>query len=192
MSGQTDPDVPPAVTYREMREIVRTFYRSGWTGMTLHMPGLRIAIGKDRPPAGPAPATTSPAVTLASPAAPPAVPPAPPAVAPPGAAAVPAEPAGSAADRPGAGAVAVDTAGCVAVPSPAVGTFWVAPGPGEPPFVRVGQAVGPDEQLAIVEVMKLMNPVVAPVAGEVVAVCAQNAEMVEYEQVLFWIRPDDG
>ncbi len=68
----------------------------------------------------------------------------------------------------------------------------MAPSPGEPPFVEVGQVVGQDEQLAIVEVMKLMNPVLAPLAGEIVQVCAANAEMVEYEQVLFLIRPSDG
>lgn len=75
--------------------------------------------------------------------------------------------------------------------SPAVGVFWVAPSPGQPPFVELGQVVARDEQLAIVEVMKLMNPVVAPVAGTVVRVCAANASLVEYDQVLFWIRPDD-
>ena len=80
----------------------------------------------------------------------------------------------------------------MAVRSPAVGAFWVAPSPGQPPFVQVGQRVAQDEQLAIVEVMKLMNPVVATTAGEVVQICAANAEMVEYEQVLFWIRPTDG
>jgi acetyl-CoA carboxylase biotin carboxyl carrier protein len=58
--------------------------------------------------------------------------------------------------------------------------------------VRVGQTVERDEQLAIVEVMKLMNPVVATTPGEIVEVCAQNAEMVEYDQALFWIRPSDG
>jgi biotin carboxyl carrier protein len=52
--------------------------------------------------------------------------------------------------------------------------------------------VAADEQLAIVEVMKLMNPVVAPLAGEVVQVCAANSELVEYDQVLFVLRPDHG
>jgi biotin carboxyl carrier protein len=73
-----------------------------------------------------------------------------------------------------------------------VGSFWVAPSPGQPPFVQVGQMVAEEEQLAIVEVMKLMSPVLASTAGEVVEVCAANAELVEYEQVLFWIRPSDG
>jgi biotin carboxyl carrier protein len=58
--------------------------------------------------------------------------------------------------------------------------------------VEVGQVVAADDQLAIVEVMKLMNPVTAPVAGEVVHVCATNSDLVEYDQVLFWLRPSDG
>ena len=71
----------------------------------------------------------------------------------------------TAAAPPAATASVVDTTGCVAVRSPAVGAFWVAPGPGQPPFVEVGQTVAQDEQLAIVEVMKLMNPVVATARG---------------------------
>jgi acetyl-CoA carboxylase biotin carboxyl carrier protein len=163
-----------AVTYREVQEILRTFQRSGWTAMTLELHGLRVSVGRDGPPTGaaqPAPAPVAPAV---APPPPPEPPPAPtsPALAPP---------------QPAAG---VDTTGCEAVRSPAVGAFWLAPAPGQPPFVEVGQTVERDQQVAIVEVMKLMNPVVAPVAGEVVEVCARNAEMVEYDQVLFWIRPD--
>jgi acetyl-CoA carboxylase biotin carboxyl carrier protein len=114
-------------------------------------------------------------------------------VAPPAPAApTPAVAAGPARGAPGTAVSAVDTTGCVAVRSPAVGAFWTAPSPGEPPFVRVGDPVAADQQLAIVEVMKLMNPVVASTAGEVVQVCAENAALVEYEQVLFWIRPSDG
>jgi biotin carboxyl carrier protein len=87
--------------------------------------------------------------------------------------------------------VAVE-AGLVEVRSPAVGAFWVAPSPGASPFVAVGQTVAADEQLAIVEVMKLMNPVVAPRAGEIVQICARNSDLVEYDQVLFLLRPADG
>ena len=85
-----------------------------------------------------------------------------------------------------------DTTGLVEVRSPAIGSFWLAPSPGQPPFVEPGQVVAVHEQLAIVEVMKLMNPVVAPVAGEIVQVCVGNAEMVEYDQVLFLVRPADA
>ena len=52
------------------------------------------------------------------------------------------------------------------VESPSVGLFWRAPSPGAPPFVEVGANVAEGDTLAIAEVMKLMNHVVAPVAGE--------------------------
>ena len=204
-TAQTEPagsEVPESATFRAVQEIIRTFHGSGWAGMTLEVSGLRISLGKHGPPAGPnaaAPASAAPAATPATAAPFAAAPIAAPAIAAPAAAA---DPASSAAARtsparpaeapPSAPPTTVDTTGCVAVRSPAVGAFWVAPSPGQPPFVQVGQQVAQDEQLAIVEVMKLMNPVVATAAGEVVLVCAANAEMVEYEQVLFWIRPTDG
>ena len=70
------------------------------------------------------------------------------------------------------------------VESPSVGLFWRAPSPGAPPFVEVGKQVSEGDTLAIVEVMKLMNHVVAPVAGEVKAIVPENGEAVEYGQAL--------
>lgn len=165
---------PEKVTHREVREILRTFHESGWAAMTLELDGMRITVGKDGPPAaaapGAAPVTTPPPAPPVSESAAPA----------------------AAAPPPSAPADTVDTTGCVEVRSPAVGAFWVSPSPGEPPFVQVGQQVEANDQLAIVEVMKLMNPVVAPQAGEIVRVCAANAELVEFDQVLFLLRPNDG
>jgi acetyl-CoA carboxylase biotin carboxyl carrier protein len=70
------------------------------------------------------------------------------------------------------------------VESPSVGLFWRAPSPGAPPFVEVGATVNEGDTLAIVEVMKLMNHVVAPAAGEVKAIVPENGEAVEYGQPL--------
>jgi acetyl-CoA carboxylase biotin carboxyl carrier protein len=77
----------------------------------------------------------------------------------------------------------------IAVKSPTLGNFYVAPQPGAPPFVTLGQRVGPDDTVAIVEVMKLMNHVKAEASGRIARVCAQNGDLVEYEQVLFLIDP---
>ena len=77
----------------------------------------------------------------------------------------------------------------VGVRSPTLGTFYAAPKPGEPPFVTVGQKIGEDDTVAIVEVMKLMNHVKAGVAGTVARVAAANGELVEFEQVLVWVDP---
>jgi biotin carboxyl carrier protein len=78
--------------------------------------------------------------------------------------------------------------GLVEVASPMVGTFYRAPSPGAPPFVEVGSAVETQTQVCIIEVMKLMNSVVAGVRGVVTEVCAQNGAPVQYGDVLFRVR----
>ena len=81
--------------------------------------------------------------------------------------------------------------GLHAVRSPLVGTFYRAPAPGEEPYVEVGDTVSAGQTLCIVEAMKLMNEIVADVAGEVVEVLAENSGGVEYDQPLFYLRPDE-
>jgi acetyl-CoA carboxylase biotin carboxyl carrier protein len=80
--------------------------------------------------------------------------------------------------------------GLHAVRSPVVGTFYRAPAPGEDVYVEVGDAVSAGQTLCIVEAMKLMNEIVADVSGEVVEVLAENAGGVEYDQPLFYLRPE--
>jgi acetyl-CoA carboxylase biotin carboxyl carrier protein len=79
--------------------------------------------------------------------------------------------------------------GAVAIEAPMLGTFYRASGPGEQPFVDVGSAVDPDSTVCIIEVMKMMNSVPAGVAGTVVEVAAENGQLVEYGQPLFYVRP---
>ncbi len=74
-----------------------------------------------------------------------------------------------------------------AVRSPIVGTFYRAPAPGADPFVEVGDFVEKGQVLCIVEAMKVMNEIEAPVAGKIVDILVQNGEPVEYGQVLFLI-----
>ena len=75
-------------------------------------------------------------------------------------------------------------------PSPMVGTFYAAPAPDAPPYVKVGQKVNVGDTLCIIEAMKLMNELEAEVSGTVAEICVQNAEPVEYGQVIFRIDPD--
>jgi acetyl-CoA carboxylase biotin carboxyl carrier protein len=75
------------------------------------------------------------------------------------------------------------------VRSPIVGTYYEAPTPGAPPFVKVGDAVGVGQVLCIVEAMKLMNEIEADVAGEIVKKLIANGQPIEYGQELFHIRP---
>lgn len=77
----------------------------------------------------------------------------------------------------------------IIVRSPVVGTFWIRPAPGEPPFVKVGDLVQPGQVLCIVEAMKVMNEVRTEVAGVVVEILAEEGDPVEYGQPLFRLRP---
>jgi len=81
--------------------------------------------------------------------------------------------------------------GLHAVRSPVVGTFYRASAPGEDAYVEIGDTVSAGQILCIVEAMKLMNEIVADVSGEVVEILAENAAGVEYDQPLFYLRPDE-
>jgi acetyl-CoA carboxylase biotin carboxyl carrier protein len=73
---------------------------------------------------------------------------------------------------------------------PLPGTFYRAPQPGAPPFVEVGDRVGPDTVVAIIETMKLMTSVSAGCCGIVEAIVIPNATLVDTEAVLMRVRPD--
>lgn len=75
------------------------------------------------------------------------------------------------------------------VKSPIVGTFYEAPSPGAPPFVKVGDTVEVGQVLCIVEAMKLLNEIESDVAGEIVKKLANNGQPIEYGQELFVVRP---
>jgi acetyl-CoA carboxylase biotin carboxyl carrier protein len=80
-------------------------------------------------------------------------------------------------------------AGGVEVKAPMVGTFYRSPSPGAPPFVEVGSVVTEDDTVCILEVMKLMNSIKAPVRGRVVEICVENATLVEFGTTLVVIEP---
>jgi acetyl-CoA carboxylase biotin carboxyl carrier protein len=75
------------------------------------------------------------------------------------------------------------------VKSPIVGTFYEAPSPGAPPFVKAGDVVEVGQVLCIVEAMKLLNEIESDVAGEIIKKLATNGQPIEYGQELFVIRP---
>lgn len=75
------------------------------------------------------------------------------------------------------------------IPSPMVGTVFVAPEPGKPPFVQIGDSVREGDTLLIVEAMKTMNPIIAPFAGVVKEICVADAQPVEFGQSLMVLGP---
>ena len=78
----------------------------------------------------------------------------------------------------------------VTIAAPMLGTFYRAEAPGASPYVDVGSRVEPDSVVCLIEVMKMMNAVSAGVAGMVVEVCADNAQLVEYGAPLFQVEPE--
>ena len=92
-------------------------------------------------------------------------------------------PAAASAAAPAAAAPAADShAG--ALKSPMVGTVYLAPEPGAPDFVKVGDSVKEGQTLVIIEAMKVMNPIAADKAGTVKAILVDNAQPVEFGQPL--------
>ena len=75
-----------------------------------------------------------------------------------------------------------------AVPSPMVGTVYLAPGPDAKAFIEVGQAVKEGQTLLIIEAMKTMNQIPAPRAGTVKAILVEDAQPVEYGMPLVVIE----
>jgi acetyl-CoA carboxylase biotin carboxyl carrier protein len=82
-----------------------------------------------------------------------------------------------------------NTDGVVTIESPMLGTFYRAEAPGAAPFVDVGTRVDAGSTVCLIEVMKMMSSIAAGVAGTIVEVCADNAQLVEHGQPLFRVKP---
>ena len=75
------------------------------------------------------------------------------------------------------------------IKSETVGTFYAAPNPESPPFVKVGSKVTPTTVVCIIEAMKLMNNIEAGVAGAIAEILVNNQDPVEFGQILFRVDP---
>jgi acetyl-CoA carboxylase biotin carboxyl carrier protein len=95
--------------------------------------------------------------------------------------------AASASAAPASAAAARD--GARTIEAPMLGTFYRAGAPGAAPFVDVGTEVDPGTVVCLIEVMKMMNSIQAGVAGKIVEICAENAQLVEYGDPLFRVEP---
>jgi len=86
-----------------------------------------------------------------------------------------------------------DRAGLLEIPSPMVGTFYRASSPEAEAFVQVGDMVGEETVVCIIEAMKVMNEIKADeIHGEILEILVNNAEAVEFGQPLFLVRPTGG
>ena len=77
----------------------------------------------------------------------------------------------------------------IEVTSPMVGTFYRSPAPDTSPYVDVGSKVSAGETLCIIEAMKLMNELECEVSGTITEICIEDAQPVEFGQVLFRVDP---
>ncbi len=151
-----------------LRGLIQAVDQSGIHSLDVAGGGTRIRISK-----------TPPTAAIAAPAA------APPAPAP--SALLPPTPEPSALPAP---AAAPPANNWVEIKSPMVGTFYRSPSPDAPSYVEMGTRVSKGQTLCILEAMKLMNELEAEIAGVVREVCVDNAEPVEYGQVLFRVEPE--
>ena len=140
---------------KDIKAIVDLMEKNGLTAFEMEKGGFRISLSKG--------AVAGPALSYA---------PAPVAAAPAPATGAPAEAAAPAASGK-------------EIPSPMVGTFYSAPSPESPPFVKVGQKVTPDTVVCIIEAMKVMNEIKAEVSGTITEVAAENGQPVQFGQALF-------
>lgn len=90
--------------------------------------------------------------------------------------------AGTAAERPGIPLLEIK--------SPMVGTFYAKPEPGADPYVRVGSRISTGQTLCIIEAMKIMNPLDAEISGVIREIAVEDAQPVEFGQVLFRVDPN--
>lgn len=101
--------------------------------------------------------------------------------------AIPASPAGPEPAAPSSPVAAPEPAAEGALRSPMVGTAYLSPEPGAPPFVREGDEVREGQTLLIIEAMKVMNPITAPRSGRIARILVANEQPVEFDQPLIVI-----
>ena len=101
------------------------------------------------------------------------------------AAPVPTAPVAAAPSAPQAPAEDADAKFIKTIDSPMVGTFYASPSPKAAPFVQVGDVVGPEKTVCIVEAMKVFNEIQAEISGKIVAVLVKNGDPVEFGSPLF-------
>jgi len=168
------------LTFDQIKELLELVRRHRLHALEIERAGFRLRITGEAAPRDP--------VVVAAPVA----------------AALPASPAG------GAGAVAAaperpsaDAEPAAAPPSPGapvealhvvsspiVGTFYTAPSPDSPVYVRIGDRVRKGQVLCIVEAMKLMNEIESDTDGVIAEIYPKNAQPVEFGEALFGVRPD--
>ncbi|MGQ0700477.1 MAG: acetyl-CoA carboxylase biotin carboxyl carrier protein [Panacagrimonas sp.] len=157
-----------ALSEQELLQVLEMFQKSGWQEMQLHSGNRKLVMsktGRVRPAARLEPAFPVSVERTATPAPPPVQ-----------------------ASAPVATSASIGPR-WLPVKAPMLGTFYAAPKPGAAAFVTLGQDVSAEDTVGILEVMKLMNYLKAGIAGRIAKIVAANGDLVEFDQVLFYIEP---
>jgi acetyl-CoA carboxylase biotin carboxyl carrier protein len=149
------------VDFKDLEALISIFEKSDLTEIEIEEEGRRMRLQKASPVAIPAPTTVQVPTSV--------------------------QPGATAAEEAPAEDALPD--GLITIDSPMVGTFYVAPAPGEEPFVKIGDTVEEKQTVCIVEAMKLMNEVGAKVPCIIEQILVEDAEPVEFGQPLFAVRP---
>ena len=155
-----------------VESLIRMLDESSLDNLEIRRGGTRIRLSKSA--GGNAAASVAPTNNAAPGVAPAAVAPPPGQEPAPATATAPAEPV---------------SANLVEVTSPMVGTFYRAPSPEAAPYVEVGSTVAAGDVLCVIEAMKLMNELECETSVRIVEICVDNAEPVDFGQVLFRVDP---
>lgn len=102
---------------------------------------------------------------------------------------VAASPAPVAAPAATPAAAPAENANLITIKSPMIGTFYRSGSPDKPPFVNVGDKIGPGNVLCVIEAMKLFNEIESELSGKIVKILIDNASPIEYDQPLFLVEP---
>jgi len=147
-----------ALTEQDIEQITRIFRDSGWDELRLKVGGATLLLSTDpdgTEDASPERSDTAPLTVSTKPVMTPAA------------------------------APATQTVASLLVRAPNLGTFWRQPKPGAPPYIEIGQEVGEDTEVCLIEVMKLFTPIKAGCKGRIADVLVEDGEMVEFDQPLF-------
>lgn len=172
MKSDHERGIQYSFTYQDAVEVLRLVRDSDTcTSLDLQIGDIKLSVTR----AGGAPRTVEPATApVAKPVAMPAPAPAP----------------APAASAPAAALSAAEQEGLVPVRTPTLGVFYRAASPEVPAFVKEGDHVKAEDQVGLLEVMKLFSPVTAGVSGKVVKILVSDNILVEHGQTLMLIQPD--
>lgn len=168
------------MTFKDIQELLKLIHRLELSEFKLKEGEFELSVrtkhfekGKTQPVA-PAVVTAAPAMPLPQQPAYPAPPP------------TPSKPV----HAPGpVSAETSDESRYLPVRSPMVGTFYRSSAPEKPPYVKIGDDIKAGEVICIIEAMKLFNEIESEVSGKIAKIMVEDAQPVEYDQVLFLVDP---